>query len=842
VKTVNTNYGSFEQLSAFVAAEGIIDNKQLLIQVFTGKVEASDITRLQQALQKLFTEAIVIGATSDGNIIDGNVPYLGQTTLSFTQFEKTQLASVLIAAKPTDYETGLAVAKSLIRKDTKAIISFTDGINTNGDEFLRGLHSANPEVVLSGGMAGDNGNIQQTTVFNLTEQLQHGAIGVGLSHPDLIVNTHYNFDWQAVGRKMEVTRSNGNVIYDIDHQPARQIYEKYLGKEITNRLPATGIEFPLMMIDKGTRVGRAVIGVLDDGALVFAGNVKQGSRVQFGIGSKEHIIQDAYEALSKFKHFSIESTFIYSCMARRRFLGAQAGCEIEPFKSAAPVAGFYTYGEFYYSQITQSVSLLNQSMTVLTLSESEHSHINLCESTNRSCRALTGGQSDTLVAISNLAITVSNDLEVLNTVLEHEVEKKSQELMTRTLVDSITGLPNRSTLLRNLRISTKETLIVININNFSKINGFYGLDAGDELLLKLSLKLKKALENPANDLSMVRLFKLPSDEYAILTSTVGEQFVRNSIKAINKEVFETPFRILGFNILVQATWVFSDTDGSEKGLIQAGLSSKEARNKKQNYIKFDVYKFNENQHQIELAHKVRRGILENRLYPVFQPIYDNQTGELEKFECLARLKDEQGHVISPLIFIEVAQMIQMYSILTEIMVHKSFKTFQGTGLNFSVNLSLEDILSQETQAMLFEAIHLYQVGPQLTIEILENQALEDESEIFKFISSIKALGAKIAIDDFGSGFANYQHLAKLQADFIKIDGSLIKKLGKDSIANSVVDSMVLFAQKQNIKVVAEFVCDSSVYQQVKAKNIDYSQGFYLSEPLDKLPEIVKKQP
>ena len=841
MKTLNHSFSSQAALAEFIGQHSIVDNKQLLIQVFTAFSDIVSIKSLQQVLQSFFAEASLIGASSDGNIIDSQVPDLGQTTLSFTQFDETQLNVALVPAKKCAIETGRLLGNELYHPDSKVIISFTDGIHTNGEDFLNGLSSRVPDTLLAGGMAGDNGLLVKTSIFTLTDISHHGAVGVSLSNPNLIANTHYSFDWQSIGRQMKVTRAEGNTVYEIDYQPAKMVYEKYLGKEVSSKLPMTGIEFPLVKLHKGTNIGRAITASSDKGALNFAGNLHEGDLVQFGIGSKERIIDSSFQIVNRLNEQPIESIFIYSCMARRRFLGEHANAEMAPFSACEGVAGFYTYGEFYYSQNSKSPSLLNQTMTMLFLSESVDSKLDIKASQAQVLKPFDQKQSklnnqiDTLAAVSNLAYNVSHDFEVLNAMLEHEVEKKTQELISRSLIDDLTKLPNRQSLLQDLKTTNNETLIVININDFSKLNGFYGLEAGDEVLLKIGLSLQKHIYSNNHYLIRPKLYKLPSDEYAILAVVEDEQALVLGLQTLNREVFLRTYQILGFDIQVQATWVYSECDGSERGLVQAELACKEARLNKSNFVRYDLEKFNETNKKLKIAQQVRRAILENRLYPVFQPIFCNKSGGLVKYECLARLKDDNGDVISPLIFIEIAQMIQMYPMVTEIMIHKSFKAFQDTGLSFAVNISLEDIQSSTTQEMIFAAIAYYGVADQVTFEILENQALEEDAEIFEFIRKIKNLGAKIAIDDFGSGYANYEHLAKLHADTIKIDGSLIRKLGHDTVAISVVESMLVFAKKLNMKVVAEFVCNEDVYKQVCKEGIDYSQGFYLSEPLDVLP-------
>ena len=833
-----------DNLIPFLRKENLTDNPALLIQMFTTITEKEAIQQILSELQTQFLQAVLIGASSNGNIINGTISGLNQTMLSFTRFERTTLTSALVADTGYSFKTGRLLGLEIVQNETQAIIAFSDGLHTCGEEFLFGLTEVAPHTVIAGGMAGDNGHLNNTFVFTLNQISEHGAVGVALNSTQLYVNTYYNFGWQPVGQPMTVTRANSNIVYEINGEPAQSMYERYFGSDlIGGQNPILSndfllIKFPLIKLEKGACIGRTVVRNLEEGALEFAGKIHEGDQVQFGIGSKEYILNETNHTLEELKNSPVESIFIYSCMARRNCLGQEIRCEMEPFKDRNNVAGFYTYGEFFYSKEHEKPSFLNQSMTLLSLSESCHSEFNLDIDTLakpfQHASEKEKNYANSLISVSNFAVNISKDFEALNSKLEYEVKKKSQELIQSTLIDNLTKLPSRQSLLQDLQNCKNEVLIVININNFSKINGFYGLEAGDELLSKVARNLQKHLTQNEHALIRPRLYKLPSDEYAILTRVIDTDTLETSMKILNKAAFSHTYQILGFDILVQATWVFSKCDGSDKTLIQAELSGKEARLKKENFVHYCIEQFKDSHDKIQLAHEVRSAILENRLYPVFQPIFNNLTGELVKYECLARLKDSEGTVIPPLVFIEIAQMIQMYPIITEAMIHKSFRAFKGTGLNFSVNISLEDILSSSTQNMIFEAIQYYDIGNQVTFEILENQALEDDNAIFKFISKLKKLGAKIAIDDFGSGYANYQHLAKLQADYIKIDGSLIKNLGQDPVALSVVESMIVFAKKLNMKVIAEFVCSQVVYEHVKNEGIDYSQGFYLSEPLDQL--------
>ena len=164
------------------------------------------------------------------------------------------------------------------------------------------------------------------------------------------------------------------------------------------------------------------------------------------------------------------------------------------------------------------------------------------------------------------------------------------------------------------------------------------------------------------------------------------------------------------------------------------------------------------------------------------------------------------------------------------MIKKCFQKFSGTGLNFSINLDFSDILNEKTKSFLFKKMQEYAISSQLTIEILETQEYESDQRVKEFIDDVYVNGAVIAIDDFGSGYANFEYLSIIKSDVIKIDGSLIKNIDKNKNARLIVETIVNFVKKLNKKTVAEFVHNKEVYSIVNELGIDYIQGYYMGEP------------
>ena len=171
------------------------------------------------------------------------------------------------------------------------------------------------------------------------------------------------------------------------------------------------------------------------------------------------------------------------------------------------------------------------------------------------------------------------------------------------------------------------------------------------------------------------------------------------------------------------------------------------------------------------------------------------------------------------------------------MIQKSCQYFENLNFDFSVNLSVEDILDKDIVEYIKINIQKYHVGNKIVFEILESEGIENYEEVSLFIKEMKLLGCRIAIDDFGSGYSNFDHLLKLDIDYIKIDGSLIKNLDTDVNAQIVVETIVDFAQKLKILTVAEFVHSEAVLKKVKELNVNRTQGFFLAEPQAEIVEI-----
>ena len=830
MKTYTESIINCFDIELFIKNNNIIDSSQLLIQLFSGTTDIKVIQEFQSFFQLNFPQATLIGSTSDGVIDNSNVHARDKSVVVFTTFDTTTLVSHLVKHMENyhdDSASGKEIASKLINKYTKLLITFTDGTYTNGEEYIKGIGSVNEKTVIAGGMAGDNGRLKETFVFDKKNITSNGVVAVALNGEDLQVTTDYSFDWIPIGKKLKVTKAIKNRVYEIDGLPAVNLYAKYLGEELSKCLPQVGIEFPLIIYRDGVSIGRAVLLKHHDGSLTFAGNIAEGETVRFGIGNVDTIIKNGNYHLEHILQDSIfrpETFFIYSCMARRRFIGKHIEKEIHPFSRLAPTAGFFTYGEFYHADAKNQ--LLNETMTVMALSENKLPNSLGIKDIAENDRDF---EINPLHVISHLANTVSKELEDLNNTLEERIQESTNYIYKQAYLEKLTQLPNRLKLLKELSNHFGKMLLLLNIDDFTLINDFYGHHIGDYVLKDVACTLKKCA-----DKEEAIIFKLPSDEYAlILNNSYSSKELEALIKRVIYNMKSTNIDVNGHTINVDLTIGAAMITRDEAGLINADMTLKLAKRSSKNYLIFDesLMLVKHYESNLKRASLLRGAIVSDNIIPYFQPIYCTKTGVIKKYEALVRLRENDDNILNPAAFLETAQKIKLYSQITKIMIEKTFSFFKTNGYGFNLNLSFEDILNQDTRDFIFEKIEEYDIAKQLTFEILETQQMEDEAFVQEFVNTVYAYGADIAIDDFGSGFANFKHMTKMKADYIKIDGSLIKNIDTDKNALLVVETIIIFAQKLNMKTVAEFVHSKEVFDIVCELNVDYVQGYYLSKPL-----------
>jgi len=379
-------------------------------------------------------------------------------------------------------------------------------------------------------------------------------------------------------------------------------------------------------------------------------------------------------------------------------------------------------------------------------------------------------------------------------------------------------------------------VIYIKLENFSNIQEFYNKEIIEDIENKASIYLHKIFSKLFN---FDKIYSLENGEYAlVLKYTHYIDNLRNfikDIKLLQSEIKEEKLYLqdveYDMSILVSISYVKEKILESVKIGIKKLLKTKKTFILSNNFASIEQNKAKENMKTIFM---IKKAINSSKIVSYFQPIIDNRTKQIVKYESLVRLIDEDEKVLPPFFFLETAKKSNYYSKITTIVLEHSFNILSNCSVDISINLSALDIEQKSMRKNILTLLEIHKKdASRVVFELLEDENAKDFVLIKNFITDVKKLGVKIAIDDFGAGYSNFERLLDYQPDILKIDGSLIKNIESDSFSLNVVETIVNFAKKQNIKTVAEYVENENIFKILNNLGVDYSQGYYFGKP-DKL--------
>ncbi|MFT5661472.1 MAG: hypothetical protein ACI9TV_002118 [Sulfurimonas sp.] len=490
--------------------------ESILIQIFSGE-DKNTLEYLSKILNENIPNAICIGTTTDGEITN-SVISTHQTTISISIFEKTSLQAHLIEGDRC-FQSGYEIAKKLKRRNTKLLITFTCGIGTNSEDYLKGIEEFDNSIIVCGGMAGDNGLFKETNISLGTKIISEGYVAISLNSDVLQINNRRKFDWIPIGLEHTIDEVQGNRIYSISGMKPSEFYKNYLGESVAQT------EFPLIVQRNGIPTARAVLKQHLDGSLSCGGNLRKGDIVKLSFGDAEAIMSNSLSSFNNLTSYPIETFYIYSCMARRRYMGDLIKVEIEPFSDVAPTSGFFSYAEFFHQDGHNE--LLNQTLTIVALSESEEKNIeqkiNTKKYTKNNCET---SFAKTLKSLTHLIQKSTSDYQ------EQSIVLKNEKIYSQNL------LASQKQFLKHAVHETNTPLSVImgNIELYEMENGKNKYITNIEIALKnlcsiyddLSYLVKKdQLEYPKHRIDLVDYVRIRVDFFSTVAQRVNSQFIFN---------------------------------------------------------------------------------------------------------------------------------------------------------------------------------------------------------------------------------------------------------------------------------------------------------------------------
>lgn len=356
-----------------------LDSPQTLVMVFGSPIFLNQPEPIQELTRKYSTSHIM-GCSTAGEILGKEITD-ESLVVAVMRFTATTLVSAILPIfdAGASHQVGKVLAEQLFTPDLKGVIVLSEGITVNGTQLIEGMNSVlPPTVVVTGGLAGDGPRFEKTWIIKDGIPQSGYVSAIGLYGDNVTLGHGSQGGWHTFGKEYHVTKSKNNVLYEIDNQPALQVYKEYLQDQVAE-LPASALLFPLALRTKlgdGKQIVRTVLGVDETTqSMTFAGDMPEGYTAQFMRASFDQLIHGASgAALMTHVDANHGSTLILaiSCVGRRLVLKERTKDELEAifdvFPGVVKQIGFYSYGEI--SPYTSGVcDLHNQTMTLTSISE-----------------------------------------------------------------------------------------------------------------------------------------------------------------------------------------------------------------------------------------------------------------------------------------------------------------------------------------------------------------------------------------------------------------------------------------------------------------------------------------
>ena len=778
-----------------------------------------------------------IGMSSEKQIYQG-VPQEEGVTLICSYFEHVTLIHNSACISPSKIEEaslslfnpitehqGESIPAAIVLADDLAITSpsLFSKVGFSKTKFCGGL---------SGLFKSD-----KTWVLYQDQLLQQHAVMVALASDRLCVDNDAFVDSIDIGKKMRVTAIKGNELQQIDHLPAQQVFNRYLGNGSSTDIKVMNL-FALKYKTSHRELHSVPLSFTENGGILMSEALPVGAQVKFVYFHPWPSLQGTLEKLNALYRHPPESVFAFNCISRDKGLKLNDNSKLSLLGQVQEVNGTFCFGEFFSSET--STKSLQHALTYIGLSETPNELRQ-----KRGC-IKTHAIDDSLASIFNLMNNVFMDLSQEKDALVH-LAKHTDTDSRDWLYDSQTGLMNRFALLSRLQSPEehdhKAHLTLFRIRNFRLINEQYGYDVADDLLAQLSLYLKNRMGDTFISLDF-SCYRVSANEVAVLLQTdMPPRKVNKFMSRLSEDVENNPFFTssqatdeINLSLSVGIASIFSSTGKllckKEHLLIKANEARRHAN--ESNHLTFwngDLDHTQKQEDNLNWIVQIKQALEDDDIFPYIQPYFDAKTGKCVGGEALIRARIK-GEIVGPAKFLDLIKQTQLYPKLTIKVLETCGQLLKNDPTShLALNLSVMDFKHYSTLKALRQFFRENDVAGRLILEITESESIQDYQWITSIVSEFREAGALLAIDDFGSGYSNLEKLIELQPDVLKLDGSIIRTIDVDPKLQILVRHINSLAHSLGIKTQAEFVHNQAVQDILIDMGVNYLQGFHLSEPI-----------
>lgn len=837
----------------------------VLIRVHTAIHNKDEAVDLAKFISELVPGAHIFGTSTSAVIHNGKL-IQNQCVVSVTQMTKGYVRTALLPAYDDDNapippaELCKRVKNAVITDDTKLMLTFLTGKYLDVYDFLQHCNEQFPGVEMIGGFANTSEiNLRKFAssgfLFNEHGSSEKGIILAAIGGGTVESSSSYVSGIEPVGGELTITDTFGRCLLALDGKDGAEQFRLNIGDElredpeIANLFPfiySDSVDEPfLIRYNGGTSFDKKFDPALPENKkaydehpgidtaavreMVFANhNLRPGRKIRRAFIYDRKIIAENRRLFRQAENFEkAETVFAYSCFARAVIYSNCVRWELSAYENSN-ICGCVTEGEIVCTEGRNTFA--NCSFAVSVIGENKSSQI---------FNPFVFNHTDSLAADNNEMLSYLYETEARHSKGGCGEQRMAfaRECENKLLYSDKEEMPNTAAMNLDIGLKGYDRVCMINVPDTSSM----GLVFSDKMIeLTYQNYISKCLFHAKT--KGYRIYHIKDWHIAIAAPsyTVALPDFIEEMTELQKTLFRANAKYIAivplFCVIDDCTVdnVFPSYYSARVEMMQKNVQFYVVN---ANVGQLDEESLRERYHMVNV---INYAIDNDKVIPYFQGIYDNNRKSIHHYESLMRLQDKNGRIYYPNSFLDVARQYGLlYDTLSKMMIKKVFRKFDGVAdKSVSLNIGMRDIKNPEITQIIYNFLSATEYPQNFIFEILENEDIDDYEELVFFVDKIHEYGGLISIDDFGSGYSNLQHIASINFDYLKLDGSIVRQCTSD---DKYINLVALIANwknlsTQNIKLVAEFVENQEIQDLLIEFKIDYSQGYLFSKPAPEIKE------
>jgi len=817
------------------------ETSDILVRIHTSIHQKEEAVELAKFVKSLIPTAKIFGTSTSAVIYRGRTLY-DHCVISITKMEKDNRIQTALLETYDNTNHPIApmtlarkVKDTILSENSDILLTFITRMYRDVYLFINECNQIFPQVKMIGGLA----NMPESSlevfeqsgfVFNEERCSEKAIILASIAGENIHSIASYATGVESFGSDIKINQTDGNCIVELNHHPAPKYFCDSVGSILKDDLELSNL-FPYVYTH-AKNIPIFVRYSCDDGIEKLSANhnVLEGNSVRRAFIYDKKIEIDnrkLFRTIEKFEY--CETLFSYSCSARAALYPNSVKWELSPYEDTN-ICGCITEGEILHSDGRNMFA--NCAFVLCAVGESpKHQILN----------SYPFNHTDNLFKDNEKLLQYLMTAEIKyhlhdNTYNAESIESIVKHYEQKLMYEELDQISNMSSLMRDIQLRGCDRICMIHISEISLMKTVFGEEA-------VSLARRRLIRDCLDYAKTHNYFI-----YEINTWTIGigspsymetfQDFEENmkKLQAILPRTDMDSLTLIPYLCLI-------DGCNIENTMDTYNVAISEMQMKK---IHFAVYQasskvldenaYREKYKMIKLLNHV---ILNDDVIPFYQGIHDNKKGIIGHYESLMRIRDKKGNIYLPYQFLDVAREFgDLYEKISTIMVRKVFERFKDMdGIHVSMNLGIRDIKNETLIRMIYDYLSFTKHPENFIFEILEDEDIHDYDAMRNFVSRIHELGGKVSLDDFGSGYSNLLHIINLNLDYVKIDGSIVRRCVTDKKCEHLISIISNWRNStgNTVSIIAEFVENMEIQQLLMKYGIDYSQGYLFSKPA---PELI----